>query len=152
MKKMILIIMMLLFANNAQAVTYAQVRSGEVINIVPWTEARQPQIEGQQFITIQEPLTVRVGDTYKDGTFTHPVVVPPPVNRTISIDEFRSRFTFNERVSIKSQAKTDSQVAVVDEDFSAATINLDSQAIIDDLILLVSKGLLDAGRPAEIRK
>lgn len=65
--------------------------------------------------------------------------------------QFRKRFTFAEQVAIKTLAQTDVEVAVIEDNFAAASeIVLSDPATIEMVGLLTAKGLLTAERQAEI--
>lgn len=65
--------------------------------------------------------------------------------------DFRQRFTYAEQLAIRSAAATDNEVGNI-YDFLAMTdhVDLTSGAATGSLDLLVSKGLIDSARKAEI--
>lgn len=76
---------------------------------------------------------------------------PDPLGRTLTSDEFRQRYTFQERVAAKELAATDVRVAVLEEDVrSAPVIRLGHPRTVAGVQLLVSVGVLTEARAAEI--
>lgn len=79
----------------------------------------------------------------------------PVVQRTVPIQQFRDRLTPSETLAILSAEKTDSQISyaiwlmTTQED---GQLHLDDERVADNLNHLVSLGLLDPGRPAELLK
>jgi len=91
-----------------------------------------------------------------DGTYT-----PPPVEVTVSekwitLLEFRKRFTLEETAAIYALAKTEPIVQAYLDDLNAAAmansgnVNLSDDRMNLGLGFLVSKGVLDSSRTAEI--
>ena len=69
----------------------------------------------------------------------------------LTSDEFRTRYTFAERVAAKGIARTNDQVAVLMEDVaSAPVIRLGHPRTVAGVQLLVSVGVLTEQRAAEI--
>lgn len=90
--------------------------------------------------------------------FAHTITVKPAdpgVQRTIPIQQFRDRLAPAETLAILSAEKTDNQISyaiwlmTTQED---GQLHLDDARVTDNLAYLVSKGLLDPGRPAELLK
>lgn len=69
----------------------------------------------------------------------------------ITVGAFRDRFTFPEKVAIKTAAKSDAEVAVVEDDWASKKfIDLLDSNLEGNVDFLISKGILDADRKAGI--
>ena len=98
--------------------------------------------------------TERVGDghmvaDYTGGMSLTPHIAPLPQKTILTPHEFRSRFTFSEKVSIKQS--TDAGVQVVQDDLMAAQeIDLENHGLIEGMGYLVGQGLITPARLAGI--
>ena len=127
--------------------------TGEVLDISPkaaiprgYTHKQLPEIPDGKFAQFNS-WEWRIIDELS--------LAPEPPTPTINyktiltILEFRTRFTFAEKVAIKSS--TDAGVQVIQDDLMAAQeIDLENQDLIDGMGYLVLQGLITSVRVAEI--
>ena len=88
------------------------------------------------------------------GTITvKPAEVAPP-DRYVTAEQFRDRFTAAELSAILAAQQTDAQIAQFLYLVATATgpFSLDDPRVVAGLPYLVSKGLIAANRPEEIRE
>ena len=88
---------------------------------------------------------------YDGSVFSEPPEVQPDLGTIITRFAFRQRFTFAERVAIRSAADSDTEVMVWLEDLQTASfIDLTRSEAIEGAQMLESKGLIDSGRADEV--
>ena len=89
--------------------------------------------------------------------FAHTITVKPaeaaPADRYVTAEQFRDRFTGAEMAAILAAQQTDAQIAQFLYLVATATgpFSLDDPRVVAGLPYLVSKGLLTADRPGQIR-
>ena len=85
-----------------------------------------------------------------NGIFFYP---PPPPVYDISKEEFRNRFTKEEKLALYAQAKVDIETQVFLDDLnSSSSINVQNEEIIDSINHLVSVSVIEQSRVEEILK
>ena len=90
--------------------------------------------------------------------FAHTITVKPaeaaPAYRYVTAEQFRDRFTSAELSAILAAQQTDAQIAQFLYLVATATgpFSLDDPRVVAGLPYLVSKGLIAANRPEEIRE
>lgn len=96
-----------------------------------------------------EAILAKWADPAVQAAFDAANVVPP--RTTFSVREFRSRFTQDEQIAIRSASMTDMEVGIVYDDFqSAQFIDLNDPAVTAGVDLYIAKGLLDPSRRDEL--
>ncbi|MBI9092073.1 MAG: hypothetical protein JEZ12_22905 [Desulfobacterium sp.] len=119
---------------------YAQLGENKICNGVFFSEI--PQKGFVELETLDHDL---IGMKYENQKFTE-IVAPQTI---LTLHDFRSRFTFDEKVAIK--ASPDPGAQVVQEDLTAANvIDLDNRELQEGLAYLVNKGLISKSRKTEI--
>jgi len=118
---------------------FAKVKGGVVIGL---QQANKKPLDNMLFECLSE---VDIGWAFDGVNFSAPVVEVEIV-RNISPDAMRDRFTFDERVAIKSSPNMQVQTFYDDLSLRKRLVNLDSDRFALAMQLLLSEQLIEVGR------
>ena len=133
---------------------YAQINKGKVHGVFEYDQLPEFAANIVMVPIDDRDPKPRTGWLYDSETDTFSEPPAPPEQEpetTITRFAFRQRFTFEERVAIRTAAESDKEVMVWLEDLQTASfIDLTRSEATEGAAMLESKGLIDPGRADEV--
>jgi len=132
---------------------FALVAKGVVENVLFWDRLADSWQPPPGFFAVKCADVVAPGWSFVDGMFTSPALPARPREEKtqFSAREFRGRFTLDEQLRIREASLKDAEAGLVYDAFNAADyIDLADSETVAGIDFYISKGLLVAGRKAEL--
>lgn len=156
MKRFLVTILLALFvAGRAFALTCAHVETGQALDVqscqttADYLKRYTAAVTAGWVASIVPDGTLHNAVDNGNGTFTNPVVRTPPPQTTVSVTDFKKRFTLAEKVAIAGSS--DMTVKVFwDELNTASTVDLTDNDTVGGVDYLVTINLLTVDRAAAI--